>query len=139
LRVNSIVTRRDAQGRQCRHDVVMDLKHRTGFNKLPVNECPLLNELIQQAGVEWLQKRAEGHGFALSPDNVLVEGYQQHRASKKGGKNRFVTAPWTLGNTSYGGVPRMCGDEPTKIYLQDLDALPGHWPGPGFLPVAGWR
>ncbi len=97
LRVNPVITRRDAQGRQCRHDVVMDVKHRTGFNKLPVNERPLLNELIQQAGLEWLQKRAEGHGFSLSPDNVLVEGYQQHRASKKGGKKpiRYSTLDFT--------------------------------------------
>lgn len=97
LRVNPVVTRRNAEGRQVRHDVVMDLKHRTGFNKLPVNERPLLNELIQQAGLEWLQKRAATHGFSISSDNILVEGYQQHRAAKKGGKNpiRYSTLDFT--------------------------------------------
>ncbi len=87
LRVNPVVTRRNAQGKQVRHDVVMDLKRRTGFRELPLNERPLLNDLIQQAGLEWLQKRAGRHGFSISPDSVRVEGYQQHRASKKGGKN----------------------------------------------------
>ncbi len=86
LRVNPIVTRRDAQGKQCRHDVVMDLKHRTVFKTLPVNERPLLNTLVQQAGLEWLQKCAERHGFSFVSGQVLVESYQQHRAAKKGGQ-----------------------------------------------------
>ena len=86
LRVNPIVTRRDAQGRQCRHDVVMDLKRRMGFKEMPADERPLLAELIHQAGMEWLQKRAERHGFSFSPGELRVEGYQQHRASKKSGK-----------------------------------------------------
>lgn len=97
LRVNPVVTRRDAQGRQVRHDVVMDLKHRIGFKEMPSNERPLLAELIQQAGVEWLQKRAERHGFSFLPGQVCVEGYQRHRAAKKGGKNpiRYSTLDFT--------------------------------------------
>jgi CRISPR system Cascade subunit CasE len=97
LRVNPIVTRRDAQGRQCRHDVVMDLKHQTGFKKLPASEQPLLNALVQQAGLEWLQKRAERHGFSFAPGQVHIDDYQQHRASKKGGKKpiRYSTLDFT--------------------------------------------
>lgn len=97
LRANPVITRRDAQGRQVRHDVVMDLKHRMGFQELPVSERPLLGDLIQQAGLEWLQTRAERHGFSLSSGKVRVEGYQQHRASKKGGKNpiRYSTLDFT--------------------------------------------
>lgn len=97
LRVNPVVTRRDAQGRQVRHDVVMDLKHHTGFKALPVNERPVLSELIQQAGMEWLQTRAERHGFSFLPGELRVEGYQQHRASKKGGKKpiRYSTLDFT--------------------------------------------
>lgn len=97
LRVNPIITRRDAEGRQCRHDVVMDLKHRTGFKKMSVSERPLLNTLVQQAGQEWLQKRAERHGFSFVPGQVLVEGYQQHRATKKGGQKpiRYSTLDFT--------------------------------------------
>ncbi len=97
LRVNPIVTRRDAQGGQVRHDVVMDLKHCIGFKKLPLSERPLLGELIQQAGMEWLQKRAERHGFSFLPGQVRVEGYQRHRAAKKGGKKpiRYSTLDFT--------------------------------------------
>jgi len=97
LRVNPVVTRKNAQGRQVRHDVVMDLKYRTGFKELSLSKRPLLNELIQQAGLEWLQKRAERHGFSISPESVRVEGYQQHRAFKKGGKTpiRYSTLDFT--------------------------------------------
>ncbi len=97
LRVNPTVSRRDAQGRQVRHDVVMDLKHHMGFKEMPADERPLLAELIQQAGLEWLQKRAERHGFSFSPGELRVEGYQQHRASKKGGKKpiRYSTLDFT--------------------------------------------
>lgn len=97
LRVNPVITRRDAQGRQCRHDVVMDLKHRTDFKKLAVNERPLLNVLVQQAGLEWLQSRAERHGFSFVPEQVHVDDYQQHRAAKKGGQKpiRYSTLDFT--------------------------------------------
>ena len=86
LRVNPIVTRRDAKGRQVRHDVVMDLKHRTGYKDKASSDRPPLAELVQEAGLEWLQKRAERHGFLVQADAVRVEGYLQHRAFKQGGK-----------------------------------------------------
>jgi CRISPR system Cascade subunit CasE len=97
LRVNPVITRRDAHGRQVRHDVVMDLKHRIDFKNLPVSERPAPNELVQQAGLEWLQARAGRHGFAFSPGKVQVEGYQRHRATKKGGKKpiRYSTLDFT--------------------------------------------
>jgi len=97
LRVNPIVARRDAQGRQVRHDVVMDLQHHMGFKEMQPSERPLLAELVQQAGVEWLQKRTERHGFSFLPGELRVEGYQQHRASKKGGKKpiRYSTLDFT--------------------------------------------
>ncbi len=97
LRVNSVVTRRDTQGRHARHDVVMDLKHRIDFKELSASERPLLGELVQQAGVEWLQTRAEKHGFSFLPEQIRVEAYQQHRASKKGGKKpiRYSTLDFT--------------------------------------------
>jgi len=86
LRANPVVTRRDETGRQVRHDVVMDLKHRLGFKDMPQSERPAVSEMTQQAGLDWLRKRAERNGFSVSPDAVRVEGYQQHRAFKKGGK-----------------------------------------------------
>lgn len=68
------------------HDVVMDLKHRTGYKDKASSDRPPLAELVQEAGLEWLQKRAERHGFLVQADAVRVEGYLQHRAFKQGGK-----------------------------------------------------
>ncbi len=97
LRANAVVTRRDKEGRQIRHDVVMDLKHRIGFKDMPPAERPSLSALIQEAGTAWLQKRAEGNGFSISPEALRVEGYQQHRAFKKGGRQpiRYSTLDFT--------------------------------------------
>jgi len=97
LRVNPIITRRDAQGRQCRHDVVMDLKRRTDFKTSPVNERPSLNVLVQQAGLEWLQSRAEQHGFSFVPEQIHVDGYHQHRVAKKSEQKliRYSTLDFT--------------------------------------------
>jgi len=75
----------------------MDLKRRMGFKEMPADERPLLAELIHQAGMEWLQKRAERHGFSFVPKQVHVDDYQQHRAAKKGGQKpiRYSTLDFT--------------------------------------------
>ncbi len=84
LRANPVVTRRDEKGRQQRHDVVMDLKHRTGYQKLPNSERPILASLIEEAGQTWLRARAGKNGFSFVAGEVRVEGYEQHRIFKKG-------------------------------------------------------
>lgn len=97
LRANAVVTRRDEEGRQVRHDVVMDMKRRLGFKDMPPSGRPALPALIHQAGLEWLQRRAERNGFSVSSDAVRIEGYQQHQVSKKGGKQpiRYSTLDFT--------------------------------------------
>ncbi len=82
LRANPVVTRRDESGRQHRHDVVMDLKHRTGYKKLSISERTPLTNIIEEAGLAWLQSRAEKNGFSFRKGDVGVEGYDQHRAVK---------------------------------------------------------
>lgn len=84
LRVNPVVTRRDETGRQQRHDVVMDLKHQTGYAELPNAERLPMAKLVEEAGKAWLHKRAEKCGFSFVPEDICVEGYAQHRATKKG-------------------------------------------------------
>lgn len=86
LRANPVVTRRDKEGRQVRHDVVMDMKHRLGFKEISPSERPAMPALIHKAGFEWLQNRAGRNGFSVSSDAVRIEGYQRHRAFKKGCK-----------------------------------------------------
>lgn len=97
LRANPVVTRRDGEGRQVRHDVVMDLKQRMGYKKLSPTERPLLSDLVQQAGVNWLQRRADKHGFSFVPEAVRVDGYDRQRSLKKGSKQaiRYSTLDFT--------------------------------------------
>jgi CRISPR system Cascade subunit CasE len=86
LRANPVVTRRDSAGHQARHDVVMDLKHRMDYRHMPRLERPPLAELVYEAGTDWLQQRAEKHGFSIVTDTLRVDGYLRHRAFKRSSK-----------------------------------------------------
>lgn len=84
LRVNPVVTRRDEKGRQQRHDVVMDLKYRNNYRKIPESERPSMTQLIEEGGRKWLSTRAERNGFCFLDEEVRIEGYQQYQAAKRG-------------------------------------------------------
>jgi len=87
LRVNPVVTRVNGTGKKQRHDVVMDLKKQLDYQSMPKADRPVMASLIQQAGIAWLESRAEKHGFSFDPGAVQVDGYLRHRVSKKrGGK-----------------------------------------------------
>lgn len=70
--------------RRIRHDVVMQAKRDLGWKSLPEHERPLLAELAQQAGTQWLSEREPANGFRLHPESLRVDGYFQHRFTKKG-------------------------------------------------------
>ncbi|XSG84496.1 MAG: type I-E CRISPR-associated protein Cas6/Cse3/CasE [Methylohalobius sp. ZOD2] len=84
LRVNPIVSRRDENGKLKRHDVVMDLKIRRGWQEQPKSNRQPLPALIQEAGIDWLTHRTERHGFDFDPDQIQVDAYHQHRFRKNG-------------------------------------------------------
>jgi CRISPR system Cascade subunit CasE len=75
LCANPVVTRHNENGKPVRHDVVMDAKKR-----LEDRSRIALAELIQKAGQDWLQARADRYGFRL--EQVRVDGYRQHRLWK---------------------------------------------------------
>ena len=83
LRVNPVVTRTGDDGKKHRHDVVMNLKKQIGYQQVPGNKRPPLIHLVEQAGLEWLEKRAEKHGFVFNAGTVRVDAYTQNRAFKK--------------------------------------------------------
>lgn len=95
LRANPVVTRKDAQGKAHRHDLVMDLKTRSGWKKQTASQRPALAELMQQAGEQWLVDRLAKAGARL--DSLRVEAYQQHQHRKrdKGKPIRFSTLDLT--------------------------------------------
>jgi len=99
LRANPVVTVKTPAGKQQRHDVVMHEKKRLGFDKLPANEKPQLQSLIQSSCIQWLQKRSEANGFDLIKDQVSVEGYQQHESYAKNQKR-----PVSYSSVDYQGI-----------------------------------
>ncbi len=76
LRANPVRSKKAGDGRQVRHDVVMDLKKRGGF-RLPSQAA-----LVQEAGEAWLAERADKHGFELVPSRVKADGYRRHSMKK---------------------------------------------------------
>lgn len=97
IRVNPVVTHTTDDGKKHRHDVVMNLKKQTGYQELPSNKRPPLIQLVEQAGIEWLDKRAGKHGFSFDPGAVRVDAYTQNRVFKKRSKHpiRYSTLDFT--------------------------------------------
>ncbi len=83
LRANPVVSRRDSDGKQKRHDVVMDLKRQSSDADNQASK----QTLIREAGLNWLQERSGDGGFEVHPEQTRVDGYQQLRfAKRKNGK-----------------------------------------------------
>ncbi len=85
LRVNPIRTKRDDDGRQHRHDVIMDAKIR-----LRNQDGGDASGIIQTECERWLIERSTGAGFNVSPGGVRAEGYRQHKLLK-GSKSQPIT------------------------------------------------
>ena len=77
LTANAVVKKRNAQGRQTRHDVVMDRKRELReAGDWPSDELSV-EALTREAGLGWLAPRAERAGFRFEPEQVLVSGHRQ--------------------------------------------------------------
>lgn len=96
LRVNPVVTH-SADGKWRRDDVVMHRKKQLlaerGLNRWSDwsdadTDKPLLDQLVQESCVHWLERRAEACGFRLleadKGKQLRADGYLQQRADKKG-------------------------------------------------------
>jgi len=82
LRANPVRTKRDDENKQHRHDVVMEAKTRLREEDRHQEDRKPLANLMQEEGGNWLSIRAERHGFAINPDTIQVDGYQQHKFFK---------------------------------------------------------
>lgn len=89
LRVNPVVSKRDESNKQHRHDVVMDLKASFKKKNLPKNEMPTIAAIAQEAGWNWLAKRAETNGFTVQQQHVRADSYRQESFVKKKGGRRI--------------------------------------------------
>ena len=81
LRANPVVRRYDPRrGRSVKHDVVMDaLRSRLGGERA---EHRLT--VMREQGFAWLERQAGRAGFMVKPHSVRVDGYAQHRVTRKG-------------------------------------------------------
>jgi CRISPR system Cascade subunit CasE len=82
LRANPVVTRKGPAGERKRHDVIMDLKKKRDWKKLPVGDREPMYTLVQEAAVSWLSPRLKKSGARL--DAVTADSYLQHQNYKKG-------------------------------------------------------
>lgn len=99
LRVNPVVTRKSDDGKRQRHDVVMDHKKHIGFKDMPARDRRPLQAIIREAGLGWLRPRAERHGFSFEEGLVTVDGYEQHKSSKRNGGK-----PISFSTLDFGGL-----------------------------------
>lgn len=81
LRANPVIRRRDpARARSVKHDVVMDAlrAHPRGAR------VERRFDAMRERGFAWLDRQGAKAGFSVEADNVRIDGYQQHRISRKG-------------------------------------------------------
>ena len=80
LRANPVIRRRDhSRRRSSKHDVVMD-----ALRPRPEGErAHYRYTAIEEQGLAWLQRQAAKAGFFVKSGEVNVDGYEQHRVSRK--------------------------------------------------------
>jgi len=81
LRANPVVSRTGEDGKEARHDVLMDAKLKADLESR--------NEAMEAAGLNWLMKRAQGWGLDVASGTVIQSGYAQHRIERKGERLGF--------------------------------------------------
>ena len=116
LRANPIRTKRDAEGKQHRHDVIMNAKNQLKLDGIPRVDWPYEAEIVQNVGFEWLARKGEQYGFMVNEHEVRADGYRQERFYKAKGKHHVnistvdftglltVTDPNLFRNALYRGI-----------------------------------
>lgn len=112
LRVNPVVTHTSEQGKKQRHDVVMNLKKQMDYQRQNKKDRPHEIQLVQQAGIDWLEKRAVTAGFRFQKYAVGVDAYVQHKSFKTRQKN-----PIRYSTLDYEGLLTVADD---KLFTQAL-------------------
>ncbi len=81
LRANPVVRRRHpSHRRSVKHDVVMDALRSSSEGDRAA--CRLA--AVRERGLAWLERQGRKAGFSIGTDGVRVDGYEQHRISRRG-------------------------------------------------------
>ncbi len=74
LRANPVITRREPDGKSRRHDVVCDaLRAQSAADEQG------RADIERSAGLAWLARQSERHGFAFDPEMVRAGAYRQEQ------------------------------------------------------------
>lgn len=122
LRANPIVSKRDEKGKQHRHDVVMDEKFKIKNEASRTDIDISIEEIVQNKGVEWLQKKAELNGFSIKSGQVRADAYRNQQFYKPNGKLKV-----SFSTIDYSGI--LTVTEP-ELFKQAL--FKGIGPAKGF-------
>lgn len=114
LRVNPTVRHNRDDGKSKRHDVVMEARRKLKASSDAADLSP--QALIHQVCHDWLHRRAEGLGFEVDPDHLLVEAYQQHTEPHGKSKNTLKFSTVEL----QGTLTVTDADAFTKALLQGI-------------------
>ncbi|WFN33437.1 type I-E CRISPR-associated protein Cas6/Cse3/CasE [Methanogenium sp. S4BF] len=133
LRANPVITRwvegKDGVKIHKRHDVVMDRKMRMNDEGIPRHEWPESQQIVQDEGVKWLFARSNEHGFVVSPDEVVAEGYIQQKFMKKKGKHLI-----SISTMDFDGILEVT--DPEKMHQTLMEGIgPSKGFGCGLLLV----
>ena len=80
LRANPLIRRRHADRRRSvKHDVVMD-----ALRNLVGDRAGMRIRAVHEQGLAWLERQGEKSGFEIVSDCVRIDGYEQHRVTRKG-------------------------------------------------------
>jgi CRISPR system Cascade subunit CasE len=84
LRANPVVKRRE-NGKLKEYGLILDAKHQLKKQELHYNDDYSLDELIQEKGMAWLEKKALQHGFAVKNWDVAIgnDGEYKVNANEK--------------------------------------------------------
>ena len=82
LRANPIIRRRDPtrRGRSVKHDVVMDALHSRDAGQRGGHR----RAIVREQGIAWLERQGLSRGFEFEPDDIGVDGYEQHSVVRRG-------------------------------------------------------
>ena len=94
LRANPVVRKPTSNGnsKSKKHDIVMNAMHAMSSEERPANRQKLIREL----GINWMEKQGARNGFELSPTELKVDRYEQHRI-------RRTQAPLTFSTLDISG------------------------------------
>jgi len=85
--------------KRIRHDVVMEAKSLLKKEGVPREKWPHINELIHNAGINWLKKKGTENGFVFSDEDdhgeVRADGYQMYQFFKNKKNIRFSSLDFT--------------------------------------------